>query len=51
MEKAQDVTKNNWNVVNDNGDVTGHDLSRIKAQFLAAEMRDEEPDAGWEAVN
>jgi hypothetical protein len=42
--------KKNWSVVDDNGDVVGHDMSRNHALTLAAEMRDKEPGAGWEAV-
>ena len=43
--------KSQWFVANDNGDIIGHDMGEAKAKALAAEMQEEEPDAGWEAMN
>lgn len=43
--------KRTWFVANDNGDVIGHDMEESKAKVLAEEMNEQEPDAGWEALN
>ena len=42
---------NTWFVANDNGDIIGHDLSKVHAMALALTMIYEEPDAGWEAFD
>lgn len=40
------VKMNNWFVVNDEGEIIGHDMSEAKAKALAEEMQEREPDAG-----
>lgn len=45
------MNENKWFVANDNGDIIGHDMGEAKAKALAAEMQEQEPDAGWEAMN
>ena len=45
------MNEHKWFVANDNGDIIGHDMGEAKAKALAAEMQEEEPDAGWEAMN
>lgn len=42
---------NSWFVVNDNGDIIGHDFSEMKAKLLASEKQSEEPSAGWDAFD
>ena len=42
---------NTWFVANDNADVIGHDMEEAKAKALAAEMQEQEPEAGWEALD
>ena len=45
------TTEKKWFVANDNGDIIGHDMCEAKAKALEAEMQEQEPDAGWEAMN
>lgn len=40
-----------WFVANDNGEIIAHDLDEAKAKAIAEEMREKEPNAGWEALN
>lgn len=40
-----------WFVTNDDGDLIGHDMTETEAKLLADSMRQEEPNAGWEALN
>lgn len=42
---------NKWFVVNDYGEVAAHDIGEIKAKTIASVMQEEDPDAGWEAIN
>jgi len=41
---------NGWYVVNNDGDVVGHDLDEARAKELAAIKQANEPDAEWEAL-
>jgi hypothetical protein len=43
-------TEMNWFVANDKGELIGHDMSEAEAKALAEEMKEQEPDAGWEAL-
>lgn len=37
-------------VANDNGDIIAHDIDKTKAEIIASEMAEKEPNAGWEAL-
>lgn len=45
------MEKKSWFVADDNGNIIGHDMEEAKAKALAAEMQEQEPSAGWEAMN
>lgn len=45
------MEKKNWYVANDDGEIIGHDMSEVSAKLLASEMRADDPDANWEALN
>lgn len=51
LEKTGANMKNNWFVANVDGELIGHDMSEGSAKALAAEMQEQEPDAGWEALS
>ena len=42
--------RRNWFVANDKGDIIGHDMTEVKAKALAEEMKEKEPEEGWEAL-
>jgi len=43
--------KKTWFVCNDSGDVAGHDLSKERAEEIAVQMREKQPNDGWEALD
>ena len=43
-----DLMKRTYYVVNDNGDLAGHDMDILTAQDCLSVMQEKEPDAGWE---
>jgi hypothetical protein len=44
------VANKNWFVANDKGELGGHDMSKAKADSLAEDLREREPNEGWEAI-
>lgn len=45
------MEKRSWYVVDDSGNVLGHDMSELPAKNLASEMAKRDPEAGWEALD
>ena len=48
MKNEQSQSK--WYVADCHGNLAGHDMSKLAAQYCADTMQDREPDNDWEAM-
>jgi hypothetical protein len=44
------MNNRNWSVINNKGNVAGHDMDEITARNCESIMQEQEPEAEWEAI-